>query len=60
MIADFNSLQAGLTFDASQIDPGVSETSEQSPFSAGINIRSVQDPIGYTRATPEALYFQRS
>jgi len=60
MIADFNSLQAGLIFDASQIDPGVSETSEQSPFSAGFNIRSVQDPIGYTRATPEAFCFQRS
>ena len=51
MIANFNSLQGGLIFDASQAAPAVNETSDQNPLSAGFNIRSVQDTVGHTRAT---------
>jgi len=32
MIADFNSLQVGLIFDASHVTPGVNETSKHSPL----------------------------
>jgi len=53
MISDFNSLQVGLIFDASQITTGLNETSEQDPVGTGFKIRSVQDSIGYTRATPD-------
>ena len=53
MIADFNSLQAGLIFDASHVTPGDNETSEQSPTTSDFKIRSAQDPIGYTKATPD-------
>jgi len=45
-IADFYSLQAGLIFDALHITPGDNETSEQSPTTSDLNIRSAQDPIG--------------
>jgi hypothetical protein len=48
MISDFNSLQVGLIFDASQITTGLNETSEQDPFGTGFNTRSVQELIGYT------------
>jgi len=53
MIADFNSLHVGLIFDASHVTPGDNETSEQSPTTSDFNIRSAQDPIGYTKATPD-------
>jgi len=53
MIAHFNSLQAGLIFDVSHVTPGDNETSEQSPTTSNFNIRSAQDPIGYTKATPD-------
>jgi len=53
MIADFNSLQAGLIFDASLVTPGDNRTSEQSPTTSDFNIRSAQDPIGNTKATPD-------
>jgi len=53
MIADFNSLQAGLIFNASHVTPGDNETSEQSPTTSDFNIRSAQDPIGYTKVTPD-------
>ena len=54
IIADFNSLQAGLIiFDASHVTPGDNKTSEQSPTTSYFNIRSAQDPIGYTKATPD-------
>jgi len=52
MIANFNSLQAGLIFDVSHVTLGDNETSEQSPTTSDFNIRSAQDPIGYTKATP--------
>jgi len=48
LIADFNSLQGDLVLDASQITPGLNETSEQDPFGTGFNTRSVQELIGYT------------
>jgi len=51
MIADFNSLQGGLIFDASQAALGVNETSDQNHLSAGFKIRSVQYTVGHTRAT---------
>jgi len=53
MITDFNSLQGGSIFDASQITTGLNETSEQDPFGTGFHIRSVQDSRGYTRASPD-------
>jgi len=53
MIANFNSLQAGLIFDASHVTPGDNETSEQSPTTSDFIIRSAQDPIVYTKATPD-------
>jgi len=56
MIANFNSLQAGLIFDASHVTPGDNETSEQSPTTSDFNIRSAQDPIGYTKATPDPKF----
>jgi len=37
----------------SRVALGVNKTSEQNPVSAGFNIRSVKDPISYTRATPD-------
>jgi len=42
-----------LIFDASHVTPGDNETSEQSPTTSDFNIRSAQDPIGYTKATPD-------
>jgi len=53
MIADFDSLQAGLIFDAAHVTPGDNETSEQSPTTSDFNIRLAQDPTGYTKATPD-------
>jgi len=53
MKPDFNSLQTGLIFNASHVTPGVNETSAQSPTTSGFNIRLAQDPIGYTKATPD-------
>jgi len=53
MIADFNSLQADLIFNASRVAPGDNETSEQVPLTSDFNIRSAQDPIGQTKATPD-------
>jgi len=53
MIADLNSLHAGLIFDASHVTPGDNKTSEQSPTTSDFKIRSAQDPIGYTNATPD-------
>jgi len=53
MIADFNSLHVGLIFDASHVTQLDNETSEQSPTTSDFNICSAQDPIGYTKATPD-------
>jgi len=50
MIADLYSLEAGLIFDVSHVTPGDNETSEQSPTTPDLNIRSAQDPIGFTKA----------
>jgi len=53
MIANLNSLQVGLIFNAWHVTPGDNETSEQSLTTSDFNIRSAQDPIGYTKATPD-------
>ena len=60
MIVDFNSLQAGLLFNASYVAPGVNETSEQSPSSEGCDIRSIQDPTGYTPGTPNPKHHDQA
>jgi len=60
MIADFNSLQAELIFDASHVTPGVNETSEQTPLTSCFNIRSAQDTIGYTKATPDPKHHSQA
>jgi len=60
MIADFNSLQVGLIFDASHVTPGVNETSEQNPLTSGFNNRSAHDPIGYTKATPDPKHHSQA
>jgi len=36
-----------------QITPGLNKTSDKGLLSTAYNIRSVQDPIGYTRAIPD-------
>jgi len=59
MLADFNSMKGGFVFDATQVDSLVNETSERNPFGKGHNLRSVRDPSGYTRATPDPQH-QRS
>jgi len=53
MLADFDSIKGGTVFDATQVDSLDNETSERNPFGKGHNFRSVCDPIGYTRATPD-------
>ena len=53
MPADLNSLKGGSVFDATQVDSRDNETSERNPFGKGHNLRSVRDPSGYTRATPD-------
>jgi hypothetical protein len=53
MLADFDSMKGGTVFDATQVDSLDNETSERNPFGKGHNLRSVRDPIGYTRATPD-------
>ena len=52
MLADFDSMKGKTIFDATQVDFLDNETSERNPFGKGRNLRSVRDPIGYTRATP--------
>ena len=52
MLADFNSMKGGSVFDATQLDSLDNETSYRNPLK-GHNLRSVRDPIGYTRATPD-------
>jgi len=52
MLADFDSMKGKTIFDATQVDSLDNETSERNPFGKGRNLRSVRDPIGYTRATP--------
>jgi len=53
MLADFDSMKGGTVFDATQVDSLDNETSERNPFGKGHNLRSVRDPIAYTRATPD-------
>jgi len=53
MLADFNSMKGGTVFDATQVDSLDNEKSERNPFRKGHNLRSVRDPIDYTRATPD-------
>jgi len=53
MLADFNSMKGGSVFDATQVDSLDNETSECNPSRTGHNFRSVRDPSGYTRATPD-------
>jgi len=53
MLADFNSMKGGSVFDATQVDSLDNETSERNPFGKGHNLRSVRDPSGHTRATPD-------
>jgi len=60
MIADFNSVQTGLIFDASHVTPGDNETSEQSPTTSDFNILSAQDPTGYAKATPDPKHHRQA
>ena len=53
MLADFNSMKGGSVFDATQVDSLDNETSGRNPFGKGHNLRSVRDPSGYSRATPD-------
>jgi len=53
MLADFNSMKGGSVFDATQVDSLDNVASERNPVGKGHNLRSVRDPIGYTRATPD-------
>jgi len=53
MLADFDSMKGGTVFDVTQVDSLDNETSERNPFGKGHNLRSVRDPIGYTRATSD-------
>jgi len=53
MLADFDSMKGGTVFDATQVDSLDNATSGRNPFGKGHNLRSVRDPIGYDRATPD-------
>ena len=53
MLADFNSVQGGLVFDATQVASLQNETSEQNPLSEGFHLCPARDPTGYTRANPD-------
>ena len=52
-LTDFNSMKGGSVFDATQVDSLDNETLERNPFGKGHNLRSVRDPSGFTRATPD-------
>jgi len=60
MLADFDSMKGGTVFDATQVDSLDNETSERNPFRKGHNLRSVRDPIGHTRATPNPKHHGRA
>jgi len=53
LLAHFDSMKGGSVFDSTQVIFLDDETSGRHPFGQGHNLRSVRDPIGYTRATPD-------
>jgi len=53
MIAAFDSMMGGTTFDASQASSDDFETSEQNPFRDERYLRSFRDPVGYTKGAPD-------
>jgi len=49
MIAAFDSMLGGITFDASQASSDDFETSEQNPFGDECHLRSSRDPVSYSK-----------
>ena len=59
MLANINSIREGLVFDVTQ-DSLHNETSERNLFGKGHDHRSILEPIGYSRATPDPKHHGQS